>query len=482
MKTSANLWLNRHGTWYFRAIIPKHLRNHFPDHKREVRRSLQTDSKRLAIQLARECRVALDKLLEQLEVGKDKIKIGYIGADEIVVGDAIIKGLKIDHGDPEKEQESLAQITSAIVAASVPVETSQPDGPPLTTIIEEYCAEQVQAGNWKPKTEGENRAIYNLLVSIVKDQPITDIKHETMQNYKKTLRKLPANMNKNKRYRDKRIKEILAMDNVKPMSTTTINKNLTRASSLLDWATRHGYISQNFAHNLTIGTNKRAIDDRDPFSIDELQTLFNGYLYQGKFPAHTVIYIYQYWLPLLGLFTGARIEELCKPCLDDIREIDSIWCLDVKDAKTEAGERLIPIHQRLVDLGFIDYVDSMKEQGEEWLFPELHKGRDGKSQSASKWFARYRKRYSVGSNDGKKCFHSFRHNVKDCFKHAVEISENLKDAVMGHHNNSMSARYGSAYKPSALIKAVKTIDYPDLDLSHVSFSDFLQRKNKSNLM
>ncbi|WP_369112191.1 DUF6538 domain-containing protein [Methyloterricola oryzae] len=64
---------NRHGTFYFRAVVPKRLRHHFPSNKREVRRSLQTDSKRIAIVRARALRVRFDKLIYKLmkDQGKD---------------------------------------------------------------------------------------------------------------------------------------------------------------------------------------------------------------------------------------------------------------------------------------------------------------------------------------------------------------------------------------------------------------------------
>ena len=51
-KTAAYIWRNRYGIWYFRAIIPEHLRQHFPNHRREIRRSLRTGNKAQAVRLA----------------------------------------------------------------------------------------------------------------------------------------------------------------------------------------------------------------------------------------------------------------------------------------------------------------------------------------------------------------------------------------------------------------------------------------------
>ena len=237
MNIPANLWLNRHGTWYFRAVIPLHLRQHFPHNKREVRRSLRTDSKRLAIRLARECRVAFDSLLEQLEVAKGKsIRIDWIKDIKIPLpnGEKIEIG-EIDQGDPEKEKETIAAITKAAASAFHPSKKEKPDGDLLSKVTEDYCAERVRGGRWKGKTEHENLAIFELLIRIIGDIPTNKIDHAIMRRYKETIEKLPSNMNKDKRYRDNSIEEILALDDVKLMSVRTINKNLTRTSSLFEW-------------------------------------------------------------------------------------------------------------------------------------------------------------------------------------------------------------------------------------------------------
>ncbi len=56
---------NRHGTYYARFIIPKHLRLHF-NNKKEIRRSLQTDSRKLAIKRARVYRVEFESIVDKL--------------------------------------------------------------------------------------------------------------------------------------------------------------------------------------------------------------------------------------------------------------------------------------------------------------------------------------------------------------------------------------------------------------------------------
>jgi len=49
-----------------------------------------------------------------------------------------------------------------------------------------------------------------------------------------------------------------------------------------------------------IKQNRKASSERDKFTVDELQTVFNANIFVDKKFKHT----YQFWLPLLGLFTG----------------------------------------------------------------------------------------------------------------------------------------------------------------------------------
>jgi len=61
---AAYAWKSRHGIYYLRCVIPEALRPLF-GHRRELRRSLGTDSRRAAVRRARAYRVDIDKLMDQ---------------------------------------------------------------------------------------------------------------------------------------------------------------------------------------------------------------------------------------------------------------------------------------------------------------------------------------------------------------------------------------------------------------------------------
>lgn len=69
----------------------------------------------------------------------------------------------------------------------------------------------------------------------------------------------------------------------------------------------------------------------------------------------------------MGLYTGARLNEICQLQFDDIQEEDGIKFISInendgKHVKTKAGIRKIPIHQELIKLGFWEFVNLMQKQ------------------------------------------------------------------------------------------------------------------------
>ena len=142
-------------------------------------------------------------------------------------------------------------------------------------------------------------------------------------------------------------------------------------SSLFDWMCRHGYVDKNYFSKLGLKKEKRDSDLRDPFTSADLRLLF-----PTKHGKHS----YYYWLPWLGLFTGARLNELCQLHTSDIKQQDNIWFIDInadtpdKRLKNKASKRVIPIHSQLEEKGFIGFVqDPVRDR----LFPELLLQRDG---------------------------------------------------------------------------------------------------------
>ncbi|WPB58735.1 site-specific integrase [Xylophilus sp. GOD-11R] len=173
------------------------------------------------------------------------------------------------------------------------------------------------------------------------------------------------------------------------------------------------------------------------------------------------------WLLPLALYTGCRAGEMAQAELEDIRQIDGIWCLEVhsrpsesnphRSVKTKAGERLIPISQHLVDLGFLTYVNSAKKSGGRFVFPEfIGEGKRIPSDFASADFLKLREIAGV-EIDERFTLHSIRHNVRSALA-AAHVNDQIIDKLVGHESGTVQGRYTHA-TTFTLSQAVAKLDW-----------------------
>jgi integrase len=245
------------------------------------------------------------------------------------------------------------------------------------------------------------------------------------------------------------------------------NKQLMMLSILLNFAVANSIVDQNPAKGVKVEVRKNAKEARLPFDLASLNSLFSSPIYAfGERPKGGAGEA-GYWLPLLALFTGARIEELCQLHPDDVyeesyRELDgterTAWVLRITDEgpgqalKNPGSRRRIPVHAQLIRFGFVEY--ARKAKGRHRIFDKLITDVVGdESGNWSKWFGGYL-REKAGVTDKRMVFHSFRHT----FKHearAMEIPEDVSDAITGHSGGKVSRNYGGAdYPLRPLVEAI----------------------------
>lgn len=137
--------------------------------------------------------------------------------------------------------------------------------------------------------------------------------------------------------------------------------------------------------------------------------------------------VHKFWLPVIGLYSGTRVNEICQlNPFEDIRQGEGgIWYFQIteeteaaegvrKSVKTAAGKRVVPVHSKLIELGILDYVDSVKKAGHKSLFPQWEIMQDRAGENPARWFRRFLD--TVGLRDetkGKKLvgMHAFRKTV-----------------------------------------------------------------------
>lgn len=264
---------------------------------------------------------------------------------------------------------------------------------------------------------------------------------------------------------------------------------MNKLRAVMNFAANEGWIEKNPAKGLQVIDRVRRRDKRLPFSAEQLRLIFDAPIYRGcvddwagySTPGHAHPRRGRFWVPLIALFSGMRMNEICQLHAADIHRLDGVDCFFVtegpsdsdngKRLKTAASERFIPVHPTLVDLGFMTFVEERRAAGAVRLFSELQKSSTGYySDPFSKWFRRFLQR--AGADRPKTCFHSFRHCYRDALReahieHEVALALGGWSSGSGGEAGETAANYGRGYRPTTLYSAMAKINYPDLNLSHL---------------
>jgi integrase len=199
------------------------------------------------------------------------------------------------------------------------------------------------------------------------------------------------------------------------------------------WADRRGLYE---GRNVWAAQGRRSGEKREteklPFTVDELRTLL-ATKPQAKPDKHSIASTLP-WVSWIAAFSGMRLNEICSLKVTDVKRERGVWFFDVTDAKTEAGDRCVPIHSRLIDLGLLDYVTHV---GGDWLLPALKKSGPDKKRSwyMTKVFVQHPRKLGVVRLDDtgrdRVDFHSYRRSAIACLENA-RVAQSEAAQVVGH--------------------------------------------------
>lgn len=172
---------------------------------------------------------------------------------------------------------------------------------------------------------------------------------------------------------------------------------------------------------------------RTPYKTEELEKMFEVMEKNGFFKHSNIAYFY---IPMIGLFSGMRLEEICKLKTKDIIVEQRIPCFNITPpAKTKSSIRAVPIHSYLLnDLNFMDYVKS--RENEEYLFNikrKVVKGKVKHSHEYGQEYSVFRQNF-VSENRIKEdlvSFHSFRHTFATRLN-SSKVQEIQISKLLGH--------------------------------------------------
>ena len=339
------------------------------------------------------------------------------------------------------------------------------------------------------KSEMMMRTHIEMLIEEFGDISLGKLDRGMCVKFKDDIRKLPRNRSKIQQYRNLDFHEQVSLnvDEKDRISTTTVNNILGYVSSFMKWSRINGFVEVNFFEGMKLKKQIRQRDERDRFTEKELKKIFQKHNYIEFTEVENHKYS-NYWSPLISVFSGMRLNEICSLYLDNIIQEKvngrkKIWCFNIleepdrpdKHLKTLSSKRVVPIHDTLIDLGFIEFVELLKKRhtNRQRLFQELKYGEGSYIRNVSYFF---NKKYLplLGLKTDKKNFHSIRHTVVDHLKQRLVDISFINELVGHHHGNIDLDRYGKGYTTDIIYnKCVKKINY---ETSHTRGIDFMSLK------
>ncbi|HCE1798259.1 TPA: site-specific integrase [Vibrio parahaemolyticus] len=348
----------------------------------------------------------------------------------------------------------------AILSLKMPVQRSHKKLEPLTGVklLDAYTDSRIKLGKSKLKNIQQDHELLTRVLHLIGFDDLNELDRSGAENVRDALSYYPTNAKKHSEFSGLTGYDVIfknaALPKPKPcLSLTTVKGIIEKFSTFLNWSKAHGYVKDNVFYRLPKKSEKGG-KKRLCFSDQHLAAIFK----MKDYKSHSYLHPYYYWVPLLGRYTGARLNEICQLTIDDILQVDGVQCLKIWDnvegqsVKNTSSIRLIPIHNELIAKGFLAFVNS-KTKGR--LFPELPLIKGYYSHNASKWFQR--RRDSLGLGKGLDA-HSFRHTFINELKQ-LGVSKEIIECIVGHRHNSESFdTYSEQYRPRILAPVVNMID------------------------
>ncbi|BED99189.1 site-specific integrase [Aeromonas dhakensis] len=379
--------LNRNGIYYYQRVTMCNGR------RQTFRKSLKTRDRAQAQLLA--LQIHFDTGLDTSEHNSTVSPEARSVAPDIAT--------PVAHGHIPTSTSSEAVCPSGVESPAVPSEQNQiqPDQEDkLSGHVESYIAEKQLS--WAPKETKNQQNYINTFIEHVGDKGLSEYTKADAVSFKTWL------LGSGK-------------------SPTTINKYIQKLSLLFSWLSDHTEQTTDIFKGLKLKRVKE-VNVRSGYTDPELK-LFDSWAKEQE--------PWRMFIAMIGRYHGLRSNEACQLYSDDIEHVNGVCCFNIRatrddqSLKTEASQRLVPIHSKLLAAGFLDFVASRKGGR---LFKELPYRNNCYSHLFGQWFSRNR--------PVNKDFHSLRHTVASKLK-AAGIPLQYAAAILGHTNKAISYdRYG----------------------------------------
>lgn len=370
---------------------------------------------------------------------------------------ARLAGLRVDHqrnrGDLESETDSsLIRRVREREAATADL------GETISELFEVYATQLLATRAKRPAGVSQDRMVIDQFGAFIgRNRTVSSIGYEDAKAFVDALEQWPAGYRKMAAYRGLSVADAIAKghrDGKKTLSVITQQRYISTVSPFFSWLQsekggRRVKVNPFLGLHKDISKLKRG-NPRPPFSAEQIteiinSPLFTGFLSDGHehLPGDRHADDWRFWLPLICLFTGARIGEVSQLHIDDVSKERGIWCVELRH-DASAGQqtknnqsRTIALHSTLINIGLPEFVERQRKladgKGSAQLFPDLQLGPRGQyGDKPSDWFRDYLKAIGVKVGDDGIGSHSFRHTMADQLRAAGHLDAVFGPLILGH--------------------------------------------------
>ncbi len=394
-----------------------------------------------------------------------------------------------------------AQPKSQIVRDALAGKSSKAtSGETIIELFDQYAQIRVEEGTKRANGIAQDRMVIRQFAEFVgPSRAISSITVDDARSFRDTLRKVPTGYSKKKDYAGLNIRQAVAKaerEEAKCLGPKTRGRYMSTISPFFDWLRSEGRIDYQPFDGLHQKTVK-GDNPLPPFSTEQLNEIFSSPLFAGferdgrEHQSGTVhCDDWRYWIPLIGLFTGARVTEVAQLNVDDIvkhsmsalnddaSSVERYFFEFKEDRRTgqqvkSKKQRNVPVHSKLVSIGFLAFYTKQltraSRDGNRQLFPELTmKGPDAKlGDVPSRFWRDYLEAIKVKSGSDGSGFHSFRHTISDRLRQAGFMDKEFGPIILGHSDKSVTTGYGVTTQGTDRMRVnmLESVTFDDLDFS-----------------
>ncbi len=360
-------------------------------------------------------KILLDSKINHLKAINDKINKNYYHKAKLINTNIIINSK--DKIKPVEEVEEIQTIS---------------------TTFAKYIKYQSREDNWKKDTLDLNIRVFKLLDMYFKDKSLKDIKFEDLIDFRDILFEIPLSYTTKNFFKGKDLDFIINNnDDYEKLSNNVIHKYIIRVNQYFDYMYKLDYIVKIDFKIPNIDPTGKKRQNYTNEEIQKISDLLKNDTKENQF------------ITSIATYQGMRLKEITQLKREDIIEIGDIYCISIninddKTTKTDASIRTIPIHPKLIELGFLDFVKSKNDN----LF-------DIDNRSFSTYF---RRTYKNLINENK-TFYCLRHNFIDTLTQNNQKIEHIK-AFVGHaQSDKTTFGYTNPLNVKLLSELLKIINY-----------------------